>query len=78
MIMNQITMLASERKPKKNFIKMGFKKTKYLDCPSIWIKSSKKKPRIKNFIVYVDENLFSRDQFLFDKKMKNFKCKYFS
>ncbi len=56
---------------KKNFIKMGFKKTKYLDCPSIWIKSSKKKPRIKNFIVYVDENLFfSRDQFLFDKKMK--------
>ena len=56
---------------KKKFIKSGFKKAKYLDCPSIWIKSLKKKLRKKNFIVYVDENIFfSRDQFLFDKKMK--------
>ena len=48
---------------KKSFVLNHF------DCPSIWIKFFDKKIEKKNFIVYVDENVyFSRDQYILSKK----------
>ena len=42
------------------------KKINYIDAPSLWINFDKSYKKKKNFIVYVDENIFfSRDQFLF-------------
>lgn len=54
---------------KERFKKKKWYRTKYLDCPSIWIDFKIKAK--KKYIIYVDENiLFSRDQFLFNKKYK--------
>lgn len=54
---------------KKNFLKNKWDKTKYIDCPSIWIDFSKKKK--KKYLVYVDENIFfSRDQFILNKNYR--------
>ena len=54
---------------KKNFIKNKWDKTRYFDCPSVWIDFSKKKK--KKHLVYVDENIFfSRDQFILNKNYR--------
>ncbi len=54
---------------KKTFKKKNWKKTKYIDCPSIWIDFSKNIK--KKYIVYIDENIyFSRDQYLFNRNYR--------
>ncbi len=57
-------VIGSGQFTKKKYVNK--KHINYIDAPSLWINFDRNFVKKKNFIVYVDENIFfSRDQFLF-------------